>query len=156
MAESLLPIYLNDHLAGATIGIELARRASRSNHESPEFGGPLEGICEEIEADKVSLEEVMAALNVSRDRVKPVAAWVAEKLGRLKPNGRLRGYSPLSRVLELEGLYLGISGKLRLWSLLSERTDAALEGFDLPQLAARAERQRAEVENLQSAAARLI
>ncbi len=156
MSQSLLPIYLNDHLAGATIGIELARRASRSNRGSPEFGEPLERICEEIEADKVSLEEVMAALDVSRDRVKPVGAWVAEKLGRLKPNGRLRGYSPLSRVIELEGLYLGISGKLRLWSLLGERTDEALAEFDLPQLAARAERQRAEVENLQSAAARLI
>lgn len=62
---------------------------------------------------------------------------VAEKLGRLKPNGQLHGYSPLSRVIELEGLYLGISGKL-------------------PRLAARAERQRTEVESLQSAAAKLI
>jgi hypothetical protein len=119
MAESLLPIYLNDHLAGSTVGIELARRASRSNRESPEFGAPLERICEEIEADKVSLEEVMTALDVRR-------------------------------------LYLGISGKLRLWSLLSQRTDAALKEFDLPQLAARAERQRTEVESLQSAAAKLI
>lgn len=156
MADSLLPIYLNDHLAGSTVGIELARRASRSNRESPEFGAPLERICEEIEADKVSLEEVMTALDVRRDRVKPIGAWVAEKLGRLKPNGQLHGYSPLSRVIELEGLYLGISGKLRLWSLLSERTDAALKEFDLPRLAARAERQRAEVESLQSAAAKLI
>lgn len=156
MSRSLLSIYLNDHLAGATVGVELARRSSRSNRGSPEFGQPLARICGEIEADKVSLEEVMAALGVGRDRVKPVGAWVAEKLGRLKPNGRLRGYSPLSRVIELEGLYLGISGKLRLWSLLSERSDAALEEFDLAGLAERAERQRVEVETLQSAAVRLI
>jgi hypothetical protein len=156
MSQSLLPIYLNDHLAGATVGVELASRASRSNRGSAEFGEPLARICEEIEADKASLEAVMAALGVSRDRVKPLGAWVAEKLGRLKLNGRLRGYSPLSRVLELEGLYLGISGKLRLWSLLGERADERLEEFDLPRLAARAERQRGEVETLQSAAARLI
>ena len=35
-------------------------------------------------------------------RAKDGAAWVAEKLGRLKTNGQLTGYSPLSRLVELE------------------------------------------------------
>jgi hypothetical protein len=151
-----LAIYLNDHLAGATVGVQLARRTSASNRDEPEFGPALKRVQTEIEADRETLEAVMEACEVGRDRLKPAGAWVAEKLGRLKLNGQLRGYSPLSRVLELEGLVVGITGKLRLWRLLGERRDTGLGEFDFTALAARAERQRGTVEELQSAAARLL
>jgi hypothetical protein len=151
-----LAIYLNDHLSGATGGVELARRTSASNRDEPKFGAPLARLCAEIEADRATLEAVMRAREVSRDRLKPAGAWIAEKLGRLKPNGQLRGYSPLSRVLELEGLTLGITGKLRLWTLLGEREDPRLASFDFGALAERAEDQRHTIEGLQSAAARLL
>ncbi len=95
----------------------------------------------------------MAALGVSRDRLKPGAAWVAEKLGRLKPNGQLRGYSPLGRLIELEGLYVGIGGKARLWKILDANFAERLPGFDFAALAERADRQRTEAEELQEAAA---
>jgi hypothetical protein len=39
--RKLLGIYLNDHLAGATIGLELSRRARGSN-EGNEYGEVLE------------------------------------------------------------------------------------------------------------------
>ncbi len=98
----------------------------------------------------------MDGLGVSRDRFKPIGAWVAEKVGRLKPNGQLRGYSPLSRVLELEGLAMGITGKKGLWEGLRDRGVEAPPGVDFEQLAIRAEEQRATVEGLHSiAAARL-
>ena len=42
-----------------------------------------------------------------------VAGWVAEKAGRLKLNGSLLTYSPLSRLVELEGLSLGVEGNFR-------------------------------------------
>ena len=32
--SSHLAVYLNDHLAGATAGVELARRAARSNRDA--------------------------------------------------------------------------------------------------------------------------
>jgi hypothetical protein len=48
---------------------------------------------------------------------------VAEKVGRLKPNGQVTGYSPLSRLLELEGLMLGVTGKLGLWNALKDIAD---------------------------------
>ena len=35
MAEDLPPIYLNDHLAGSTVGVELVRRAQSENDGSP-------------------------------------------------------------------------------------------------------------------------
>jgi hypothetical protein len=95
----------------------------------------------------------MDTLGVSRDRLKPAGAWVAEKLGRLKPNGQLRGYSPLSRLVELEGLYIGISGKARLWKVLEATIAEQVPEVDFAALGDRADRQRTEVEQLQEAAA---
>ncbi|HWC07845.1 MAG: hypothetical protein QOE75_1827 [Solirubrobacterales bacterium] len=97
----------------------------------------------------------MEALGVKRDHLKPAAGWIAEKLGRLKPNGQLRGYSPLSRLVELEGLYIGISGKARLWKVLEANVGDGVPGVDFAQLGERADRQRTEVEALQEEAARL-
>jgi hypothetical protein len=150
----LLGIYLNDHLAGSEAGVETARR-TRGSNEGTEFGAPLARIAGEIEEDKATLESVMDELGISRSRLKPALGWIGEKLGRLKPNGQLRGYSPLSRVVELELLLLGISGKHRLWTLLAELLDDETAA-DLPALAARAEDQRARVEALQVRAVRLI
>ena len=64
--------------------------------------------------------------------MKPAVAWIAEKAGRLKLNGQIRGYSPLSRLVELEGLEVGVTGKRSLWQALSRAflDDARLAGFD--------------------------
>ena len=61
----------------------------------------------QIEEDVDSLRDIMAALGVEEDRIKQAVAWAAEKVGRLKLNGQLLGYSPLSRLVELEGMMLG-------------------------------------------------
>lgn len=150
--DRYLSIYLNDHLAGATAGVELARRAVGSNRDRLELSEMLEGVCAEIEADRETLERVMDRLTVRRSTVKPAAGWLAEKLGRLKLNGQLHGYSPLSRVVELEGLCIGISGKIELWRALEHSLGAEWSGFDFRQLRERAARQRATVEELHSAA----
>ncbi len=152
MSGRLLGIYLNDHLAGASGGAALARRA-RDNDRDGSTGTPLARVCAEIEADRETLIEVMDELGVRRDPVKPVIAWLAEKLGRLKPNGRVRGYSPLSRLVELEMLHLGIAGKRDLWAALDATLGQRLSRFDLPRLIARADGQRQEIEGLRRAAA---
>lgn len=146
--DRYLAIYLNDHLAGATGGVELARRLRRRNRGDRRFGEPLERICAEIEDDRAALVQVIERLGFSKSLVKPLAARTAERLGRLKLNGQLRGYSPLSRVLELEGLQIGISGKLGLWRALAEMPEGERSGVDLGRLAARAEAQRATVEDV--------
>lgn len=153
--RKLLGIYLNDHLAGATVGMELSRRARGSN-EGTAYGDVLERIVGEIEEDRETLKGLMDRLDVKRDHPKVVAGWVAEKLGRLKPNGRLLSYSPLSRLVELEALSLGIMGKLSLWEALREVApeDARLDAEELGRLAERAERQRKEVWQLRERAAR--
>jgi hypothetical protein len=149
----LLAVYLNDHLAGATGGVELARRARGSNRGT-RLGESLAEICAEIEADRATLERMMEQLEVKRSTAKVAGAWAAEKLGRLKLNGRLTGYSPLSRLVELEMLQIGISGKIQLWQALAETRGARLAQFDLPGLIARAESQHATIERLRLGAAR--
>jgi hypothetical protein len=119
----LLAIYLQDHLAGATTGLELCRRARDENRGS-DLGDLLAELAEELQEDRDELREIMRELGVADDVLKVVAAWTGEKLGRLKLNGRLTSYSPLSRVLELEGLVMGVNGKLSLWYALRRMADA--------------------------------
>ena len=85
----------------------MARRVRDSNRDDEELGAPLAEICVELEADKEDLIGLMSHLGVRRDPVKPIGAWAVEKLGRLKLNGQLTGYSPLSRMVELEVLLVG-------------------------------------------------
>lgn len=151
----LLAIYLNDHLAAATGARELVRRAASSNRDGS-YGSFLERLALEIEEDRRSLLEIMRRLDVGVDWLKVTAGWGAEKLGRLKLNGRLLGYSPLSRVVELEVLALGVAGKLALWRTLERLSthQPALAEFDLPALIGRAEGQLEEVDRQRLTAAR--
>ena len=50
LGRDLLAIYLNDHLAGATAGRELVRRARGAN-DGTELGAYLETLAREVEAD---------------------------------------------------------------------------------------------------------
>jgi len=141
-----LATYLNDHLGGATAGVELVRRAAREN-EGTELGDFLSELARDIEADRETLEAIMKQLGVKADRAKVAAGWAAEKVGRLKPNAQLRGYSPLSPLVELEGLSLGVRGKLAMWqALLQIAGSPPLDAPRLQELAQRAERQHADLE----------
>ena len=153
--DRLLGIYLADHLAAATAGVALAHRTARSNVGTP-FGDVLRRLAGEIEEDRETLRKVVEQLGFQESKAKDAAAWVAEKLGRLKLNGQLRGYSPLSRVLELEALSVGVAGKLALWQSLQSLPGLGerLAGFDLEELAERAGRQRTEIEEQRLEAAR--
>lgn len=151
----LLATYLNDHLAGATAGRDLARRAARSNRGS-RHGPFLQDLAEQIDQDRDSLLGLMGELDIGVDRVKVFGGWAAEKVGRLKLNGRLLSYSPLSRVLELEGIALGVRGKLSLWLALDQlRADEPrLKKAELGELIGRAEAQLVGLEQHRLLAAR--
>lgn len=151
--DRFLAIYLNDHLAGATLGVELARRLRSSNRGDAEMGEPLAQICAEIEADRATLVRLMNRLDIDRDRLKPLLARLGERLGRLKLNGQITGYSPLSRVLELEILSGGVGGKMQLWNALEQRFGDSLDGFDFHALADRADDQGRRIEDLHLKAA---
>src|SRR3954469_19898079 len=133
-----LSIYLNDHLAGATVGVELSKRAASSN-EGSDYGTVLAELSHEIAEDRASLERLMDRFDIKKDRVKTTGAWAFEKVGRLKPNAHLTSYSPLSRVVELEGLSLGVAGKMSLWKALLAVADDD-ERLDADELTALVER----------------
>jgi hypothetical protein len=149
-----LGTYLNDHLAGSTVGRELSKRAAGENRGTP-LGTFLEKLHAEIVEDRQTLRDVMDALDVGEDHLKTIAARVGERVGRLKPNGNLLSYSPLSRVVELEGLGLGVHGKASLWRALMLVDDPRLEPFDFAALEQRAKRQRDGLEKHRIEAARL-
>ena len=140
-----LSVYLNDHLAGSTLGVELVKRASSENKGTP-LGDYLEALSRDIEEDRAALVRLMDELGVRRKRAKVSSAWIAEKVGRLKLNGQFTGYSPLSPLVELESLHLGINGKLAMWKALRHSLGHRVDGIDFDQLARRAERQAEELE----------
>lgn len=150
----LLATYLNDHLAGATAGAEVAQRTAGSNRGT-EFGPPLAELAREIKEDRETLIQIMKRLDVGRDVLKVTAAWTGEKLGRLKLNGRVLSYSPLSRLEELEIMSLGIQGKLAMWLALDATvaTNGRLAGVDLEELIRRGRSQRRRAETLRLKAA---
>ena len=154
MEKKYLSIYLNDHLAGSVVGGSLAKRIASEN-EGNQYGSDVSAIAREIEEDKSQLHEIMERLGIRKKRVRISIAWMTEKAMRLKPNGKLVGYSPLSRVMELEGLTMGITGKLELWrSMNAVQNGSALSDVDFEKLIARAENQRDRVEELRIKAAR--
>ncbi len=145
----LLGIYLNDHLAGATGGLELVRRSAAAHRGSP-AGTTLSRLAEEIEQDRDALREMMAALQVPVRHYKVYSAWAAEKVGRLKLNGHLLERSPLSSLIELEALRLGVEGKASLWRTMrtvAER-EPRLDGARIEGLLRRATEQADTLETL--------
>jgi hypothetical protein len=153
----LTAIYLRDHLAGAVLGYELAKRALSNNKEN-NLGRYLEEtFIPAVLEDKKALEDIMALFEVSPSAPKNALSWSGEKLGRLKLNGSLRTYSPLSRVIDVEGLVLGVRGKLSLWENLQvlAASEPALGSVDLGRLAARAETQLNGLREHKLAAAQL-
>jgi hypothetical protein len=153
-APKLLDVYLNDHLAGSIVGRALARRIAKRNSDN-EYGRQTAEIAREIEQDQEELRRIMDRLDVHQKQLRLGVAWVVEKVTRLKPSGQLFGYSPLSRVLELEGLVMGITGKLELWRTLDKTgvANPALDESQLRELIRRAESQRDRVEDLRLKAA---
>ncbi len=152
----LLAIYLNDHHAGSVVGVELAKR-TLGNNRGTEYEAFLEQLLEDIQADQATLDRIIERSGISRSPVKPGLAWASEKVGRLKLNGAITGYSPLSRLIELEGLKVGIEAKLCLWrSLRSARpAGAAVTDAELDELIARAQAQIEVVEEHRVKAARV-
>lgn len=116
MDHKLLSIYLNDHLAAATAGVELADRVA-GQHQG-ERGEELARLAEEIRADREALRELMRRFEVGEDPVKTAAGWLGEKAGRLKPNAHLLRRSPLSDVLELEALRAGTAARIAGFQVL--------------------------------------
>ncbi|WP_200834291.1 hypothetical protein [Amycolatopsis alkalitolerans] len=154
MRRSLLGIYLNDHLAAAMTCADAARRLARAEADWA-GNGKLERLAEEIEQDRAALLQIMASLGEPVRRVEIWAGWAAAKLGRANLNGRVVTRSPLSRVVELEAMRLGIEAKVAGWRTLRARAsaDPRLDTGRLDELIAAGRSQITRLERLRSRAA---
>ena len=154
MADELLGVYLNDHLAGSAAGTELAEKL-RDNNQGTELGNVMAALHRDILQDRSTLEELMTRLGVERHPVKEAAGWLLERLSRLRLNPALTGSTELTRLLETEALSLGIEGKLAMWLALKEAaaSDQRLAGTDYDRLIERARGQRRTLEPHRVAAA---
>jgi hypothetical protein len=155
--KTALRIYMNDQLALGILWREVARRAAREN-AGRDAGAALAEVADAISEDVQTFEEMMRRLGLRRNRLKGGLAIAAERMGRLKLNGSLRAYSPLSRFSELEFLIMGIEGKKQLWSTLARLAslEVRLPDVDFDELIARAEAQRARLEPYRERAGRAV
>ncbi len=141
-----LETYLQDHYAGSTGGVELIGRlleGSESDAETAE----LSALRDEIAADQKALEEIMASVGVEPSTLKNAGARVGEHLSRPK----LHGKAPDARVLQIEGMIMGVTGKLQLWRSLiglADAGDGRLDRGRLERLHQGAEEQRARLERI--------
>lgn len=150
----LLAIYLNDHLVGATGGVELARRLADA-HPSGDDGVLLRQLADDVAEDRAALISIMERLAVTIDPIKVALGWLGEKAARLKLNGHLFSRSPLSTVVELEAMRLGVEGKAAGWRTLRTvaEHDERLDAGELGRLVDRATGQIETLEALRITAA---
>lgn len=139
-----LRTYLTDHWAAAGGGVALVRRIADQNRNT-QWATELDDLVLQISADEQALQAIRTSLGFDVDtlsaKVRRSAVLIAERLSRLKLNGRLVSYSPLSRVLEAEGLISGITAKQRLWLALKDSVATEIPDVDFDGLVVRAESQ---------------
>ena len=145
--QRLFGIYLDDHRAGAAGGVALAQRMLEENPDNY-LTATMRELTGEIEQDRQLLDDIIVRLGHSPNRLKIAMGTVSTWVGRLKANGYVRRYSPLSRLEEFEMLAAGIMSKASLW----HNCELALAGhhevgdIDFVILREQAERQHAKLE----------
>ena len=154
MADNAIDIYLNDHLAGAMLGINLASQIEAQNHGTA-LGQLMESLAPQIERDRETLIELMEQLDSSKNPVKQATAWIAEKATRAKFTGMTSGEPELGTFMALETLRLGVRGKACMWEALKQVADQhpPIASMDFDELIDRAHTQEDALERERLAAA---
>ena len=119
LTEDLLSLYLSDHLTGATAGVNRIERMAEDYVDTPMFA-ELSAVADEIRSDRELLRNVIEDLDLDRKPYRQAVAWVGERVGRLKLNGRVLEHSPMTMLLEAELMRSAVSGKLGGWETLRE------------------------------------
>lgn len=147
MANEHLATYLNDHLAGSVVAVELMENLEAAYAETP-IANFVNDIRSEVEADQRELQQLMNRLEISESRTRQVSAWLTEKLTELKLRLDDSARGNLRLLESLEALSLGIEGKKSLWLALAAAAEISpqLRLADYKHLQERAEDQRSRVE----------
>ena len=148
-----LAVYLHDHLAGASMAIDLLE-SMRKEHAGQPLGQFAERLHLEVQADRDVLQALAERIGAGSNAIKNLAAWMSEKVSRVKLGGQ--NENGLKTFEALEFLMLGIHGKWALWRALAAvaPTDARLQGTDFVRLVAKAGLQEVQVEHWRLEAAR--
>jgi len=147
LADDYIATYLNDHLAGSVVAVELME-----NLETVYAGLPIADFIAklraDIEVDIRELEDLMGHLQISESRTRKASAWLTEKFTQLKLRLDDPAHGDLRLFESLEALSLGIEGKRSLWLALSAAAELSpqLRIANYQRLQQRAEEQRARVE----------
>lgn len=153
MAQEPLHVYLNDHLAGATAGVDLATSAAeRHDGELGEFFAQL---ADEITADLNTLTSLMDQLDAHHSGAKEVLAKAGSKLSESKFSGDSTDDPEFGTFLTLETLSIGVEGKHCMWTALKVVEDSVPElaalGVDTLVERAQSQRDRLEAKRLEVA-----
>ncbi len=145
MAYSALDTYLNDHIAGATAGTNLAKMASEE-HQTDEHGPFFSEIYAAIQADHDTLLALASALGVDQSATKTALAEVGSKM--MGPKFTAGDDDELNAFVTIETLSIGVEGKVCMWKALKtvESAYPEFKDFDIDDLLARAESQRQKLE----------
>jgi hypothetical protein len=147
-----LTVYLNDHLAGSMVAVELLMALERTYAE---IEPALAALRVDVEHDQMELKALMDRLNIAERGVRKIGGWLAGKTTQLKMRIDDRSGGVLHLFESLEAISLGIEGKLALWRTLKAVADLSpdLACSDYERLMKRAieQRSRAEALRLQSA-----
>jgi hypothetical protein len=143
MADDNIATYLNDHLAGSVVALELLEHLEK-DYEASALEGFFRQLHADIAKDRDDLQELMARLDISESKTRKASAWLAEKMTELKlriddpQGGSLRLFE------SLEALSLGIEGKRSLWLALAAAAEKSpsLKLIDYTYMAERAQEQR--------------
>ena len=144
-----LPTYLHDHLAGARAALDLLGFL-RDDATEPEVQALAAELEQEIGEERRTLEAIAERMG-GTNPLKAAAAWLGEKVSRLKLGGT--GDGGLSLFEAVEALALALQGKLALARALAllAGTDRRLAGMDFVELGRRTERQFARLERVRQA-----
>jgi hypothetical protein len=155
MPNQRLATYLQDHLAGSVLAIELLQHLEAS-HNSYEIRQTLTGLREDIVADRNELEKLMGELSISVSATHSALAWLGEKVARLKLRRDDDDTGNFHLLEAVELVAIGIDGKRALWLALAHVSayTGRLVGPDYPNLIKRAAEQRERVEEVRLEAAR--
>jgi hypothetical protein len=140
-----LATYLNDHLAGAAAGSNLARSIASANVGTAQEA-PTRQLAEQIDEDRQKLLEIIDQLGISRQAIKEAVGLLSEKVSKLKLSAM--GSPGLAQFLRLEALIAGVTAKRQLWRTLKKLDLEAPTSDEIDELVRRADGQLAALERL--------
>lgn len=154
MSQSSLITYLNDHLAGSVVALELLDHLMKLQAGTA-GERQLQEIREEVAEDRQRLQNILRQVGGKESRARKAAAWLTEKLGRAKLHLEDGGSRRLEILEALETLALGILGKAALWRALAAVAGELRQvgAVDFSALEQRAHRQFQRVDGLRLQAA---